>query len=97
MGTISDCRHLKVNLKEKFICMLTLLPKGVKKRIFPFATGVNDTGGAPRAKNISAYFQKYLKWPYCYTQVLGGNRFMKNTRSRKSLDTVPVNKINKMK
>ncbi len=30
-GTISDCLHLKVNLKKKIIYMLTLLLKGVKK------------------------------------------------------------------
>jgi hypothetical protein len=42
--------------------MLTLLPKGVPKKqlklfclkIFSFATGVNDTGGAPKAANAFA-------------------------------------------
>jgi hypothetical protein len=55
MRTISGCRHLKVNLKAKIIYMFTLLPKGAQKKllkffclkIFPFATGVVDTGGAP--------------------------------------------------
>jgi hypothetical protein len=28
---------------------------------FPFATGVNDTSGAPRAANISANFRKKSK------------------------------------
>ncbi len=31
LGTISDCLHFKVNLKLKFICMLTLLTKGVQR------------------------------------------------------------------
>ncbi len=30
-------------------------------RFFPFANGVNDTGGAPWAVNISANFQKNLE------------------------------------
>jgi hypothetical protein len=56
MGPISGCGHFKVNLKaKKFIYMLTILPKGVQTKllkfflvnIFLFATGVNDTGGAP--------------------------------------------------
>jgi hypothetical protein len=28
---------------------------------FPFATGVNDTGGAPLSANISANFQKKIE------------------------------------
>ncbi len=69
IGTISGCRHLKVNLRQKFIYMCPLLPKGDQikllkffwLRIFPFATGVVDTGGKPWAANISAKFQKNLK------------------------------------
>jgi hypothetical protein len=49
--------------------MLTLLPKGVHcpnkviktfliKDFFTFSIGVNDTGGAPFAANISANFRK---------------------------------------
>jgi hypothetical protein len=50
--------------RKKFIYMETLLPKGVEKKIFfPFATSVNDTGGAPWAANISANFRKKLKQP----------------------------------
>ncbi len=59
----------------------------------PFATGVSDTGGAPWAANISANFRKNSKRPYWYTQGLGGNWFMKKTRSRKSRDTVPLSRI----
>jgi hypothetical protein len=29
MGTISNCLHLKVNVKKKIVYILTLLPKGV--------------------------------------------------------------------
>ncbi len=32
-------------------------------RFFPFATGVNDTGGAPSAENISSNLQKKFKQP----------------------------------
>ncbi len=43
--------------------MLTLLPKGVQIKLklfwfFPSAIGVNNTGGAPWAANISTNFQK---------------------------------------
>jgi len=33
---LSDCLHLKVNLKRKFIFMLTLLPKGVQTKYLKF-------------------------------------------------------------
>ncbi len=71
MATISGCKHLKVNLKAKFINMFTLLPKGVQTKllkffclkVFPFATGVVDTGGKPWAANISANFRNNSKRP----------------------------------
>jgi hypothetical protein len=47
-----------------------------------FATGVIDTGGAPWLANISANFQKNLKWSWWDTQGLGGNLPMKKTRSK---------------
>ncbi len=54
MGILTDRWHLKVNLKTKFIYMLTPLLKDVQKnqkifwlKIFWFATGANDTCGAP--------------------------------------------------
>jgi hypothetical protein len=54
IGTLSDCCQLKVNLKKKFINMLTGLLKGVQKKVknfliedfFLLSTGVNDTRGA---------------------------------------------------
>jgi hypothetical protein len=42
------------------------------KRIFPFATVVKDTGGAPWAANIYANFQKYWKQLQWDTQGLRG-------------------------
>ncbi len=54
VGTLSDCWHLKVNLKKRiYLYMLTLLLKGVQKFFFKcsgwrfiwFATGVVDTRG----------------------------------------------------
>ncbi len=36
MGTISGCRYLKVNLRQKFINMLTLLFKGVPTKLLKF-------------------------------------------------------------
>ncbi len=69
MGTISDCWHLKVNLKEKILVNSTTqsFPKNIIKTFliedfFPFATGVNDTGaGAPWAANIYANFRKKIE------------------------------------
>ncbi len=64
--------------------MLTLLPKGVQNKYLKnfliedfsqFATGVNDTSGAPWAANISANFLKNS--PKKLPQGLGGNWFMK--------------------
>jgi hypothetical protein len=55
-----------------------------------FATGVVDTGGQPLAANISANFRKNSKRPKWYSQGLGGNCFMKKTRSKTSRDTVPL-------
>jgi hypothetical protein len=47
-----------------------------------FATGVADIGGQPWAANISANFRKNSERPYWNTQGLGGNWFMKKTRSK---------------
>jgi hypothetical protein len=50
-----------------------------------FAAGVVDTGGAP-------LLRKNLKRSEWDTLGLGGNWFMKKTRSKKSRDTVPLKK-----
>ncbi len=55
-----------------------------------FATGVIDTGGAPWLTNISANFRKNSKRFKWNTLGLGGNCYMKKTRSKKSRDTVPL-------
>ncbi len=55
-----------------------------------FSTGVVDTGGAPWLANISANFRKNSKRSQWNTLGLGGNWFMKKTRSKKSRDTVPL-------
>ncbi len=55
-----------------------------------FATGVVDTGGAPWLANISANFRKNSKRSKWNTLGLGGNWFMKKTRSKKSRHTVPL-------
>ena len=57
---------------------------------FSFATGVSDTGGQPWAANISANFRKNSKRSKWDTLGLGGNWFIKKTRSKKSRDTVPL-------
>jgi hypothetical protein len=36
MRTISGCRHLKVNLRQKYIYMLSLLPKGAQTKLLKF-------------------------------------------------------------
>ncbi len=49
MGTISGCRHLKVNLKAKIYIYVnsTTQTKFFCLKIFPFATGDVDIDGAP--------------------------------------------------
>ncbi len=98
IGTISGCRHLKVNLKTKIYiyvnsttqrCLNKIIQIFAAWRFFLYAIGVVDTGGAPWVANISVNYWKNLKWPWWYTQMLAGNWFMKKTRSQKSCDTVP--------
>ncbi len=55
-----------------------------------YATDVVDTCAAPGLVNISANFQKNLKWPYCYFQQLGGRWFMKKTPEAKNLMTLSL-------
>jgi hypothetical protein len=56
MGTISGCRHLKVNLKAEIYIYVNSTAQRCPNKIieiflledfFPFATGVVDTGGVP--------------------------------------------------
>jgi hypothetical protein len=73
MGTISDCLHLKVNLKEKIYLFVNSTTHRclfqTKQKIFSIC----------RAVNISVNFQKNSKWSYWNIQGLGGNGFMKKT------------------
>ncbi len=69
IGTISGCRHLKVNLKAKIYKYVSSTTQRWPNKIikifliedFLFATGVVDTGGKPWAANISANFRKNSK------------------------------------
>jgi hypothetical protein len=72
MGTISGCRHLKVNLKAIFFIYVNSstqrCPNKIIKifsdwRFFLFASDVNATSCALWTVNISANFRKNLKWP----------------------------------
>ncbi len=64
-----------------------------------FAAGGVDTGGkfatggAPWLANISANFRKKSKRSKWNTLGLGGNWFIKKTRSKKSCDTVPLSEL----
>ncbi len=64
----------------------------IKRFFHLLATGVNDSGSPPWAANMSANFRKNSKRAYWYNQDLGGNWFMKKTRSKISRDTVPLKK-----
>ncbi len=96
MATISGCWDLKVNLKAKMNLSVNSTSQRCPNKIiktfmiFPFATNVNDTGGAPWAANISLIFEKIWNGPNGILRGLGGNWFLKKTRSRKSSDTTPL-------
>ncbi len=72
MEKISGCWLLKKNLKAKIYIYVNSTTQRCPNKIIkiflieiflPFATSVNDTGGASWAANISANFRKNLKWP----------------------------------
>jgi hypothetical protein len=76
VGTISGCRHLKVNLKAKMYiyvnfstqrCPNKIIKKFCDWRFFPFAYGVNDTGGALWTANI---FRVFLYAPVKEARIL---------------------------
>ncbi len=82
-----------VNLPPVSTTLVKLVAKfaaGVVDTGGKFAAGVVDTGGAPWIANISTIFRKNLNRSYWDNLGLGGNWFMKKTRSRKSRDTVPL-------
>ncbi len=95
---------LKGTWRKKFIYMLTQLTKGVPKKLlkplwlkmFSFATGVNDTGDAPLAANISMKFWKNsMTW--MVSSRAWGKLIHDKTCSRKSCGTVPWSCILKAK
>jgi hypothetical protein len=51
-------------------------------KIFSFATGVNNTGGAPSAANISANFRKNSNGPNGILRGLGETGSWKNQKSK---------------
>ncbi len=63
--SLKYCWQLEINLKEKnYLCFNSTTQRCPKKylkfsewRFFPFATGVNNTGGATWAVNISTNFR----------------------------------------
>ncbi len=95
-----NIRLLKVNLKAWIYiyvnsttqrCPNKIIKKISDWRLFPFATGVNDTGGAPWAANLREFLEKIWNSRNGMLRWKGGNWFMKKTRSRKSRGTVPLN------
>jgi hypothetical protein len=58
MGTISDCRQLKVNLKEKFIYMLTTTQRCLKETMQTFMIEVFFFNGIIRGLGETDPFRK---------------------------------------
>ncbi len=95
MGTISGCRHFKVNLKAKIYiyvnsttqrCPNKIITNFSDWRLFPFATGVAVLHLEPRIS--LRLFEKIRYGRNGILGCLGGNWFMKKTGSRKFRDTV---------
>jgi hypothetical protein len=85
--------QLSMNLKFFFLnanCTTQRCPKEIIKNF-----QIEDFFHLPWAANISTNFRKNSKRPYWYNQGLGGNWFMKKTRSKKSRDTFPLTKQNR--
>ncbi len=81
--------------RQKFLYMLTLLPKGVQTKyltffwlkIFSICHRCQRHRRCTLSCEYLCEFFKKFEPALCYTQGLGGNWFMKNTRSRKSRGT----------
>jgi hypothetical protein len=89
---INFCLQVHFMVSAAWYCCHYLPPVSttLSNMVEKFATGVADTGGAPWLTNISANFRKNSKRSKWNTLGLGGNWFMKLTRSKKSRDTVPL-------
>jgi hypothetical protein len=95
MGKISDCWHLKWISKEKFIYMLTLLPKGVKKSVKTFL--IEDFFHLPPVSTTPVMHLELLVPPLIFEKIrngpngilrgLGGNWFMK----KPEVENIPLN------
>ncbi len=88
--------NLKWTWREKNLSMYAnsttqRCPKEIIKILLIEDVFYLHTGGKLWAANISANFRKNSKRSFWYNQGLGGNWFMKKTRSKKSHDTVPLN------
>jgi hypothetical protein len=92
MGTISDCLHLKVNLKDKIYVYVN--PKASKKiikilRLFLFSTGVNDALLHLELRISPRIFEKILHGPNRILMGLGETDSWKNLTSKYRC-TVPL-------
>ncbi len=91
MGTISGCRHLKVNLKAKiYIYVNSTIQRCPNKiikifsdwRFFPFATSVNDTVANFELQISPQIFEKIQNGPYGILRGLGETDSWKNQKSK---------------
>ncbi len=99
MGTISGCRHIRVNLKTKIYIYVNSSTQRCPNKIikifliedFFHLPPVSTTPvGHVEVRISSRIFKEIWNGPNSYTQGLLGNWFMKKTRSRKSRGTVPL-------
>ncbi len=99
MGLISGCRYLKVNLKAKIYTYVNSTIQRCPNKIikifliedFFHLPPVSTTLVVNLELRISPrIFEKIRKSLYGILLGLGGNLFMKKTRSKKSHDTVPL-------
>ncbi len=100
MGTISGCRHLKVNLKAKiYIYMLTLLPKGVQSKLLQFFflkifsichRWKRHRWWCTLSREYLCELSKKFEMAVMLYSCAWGELIHEKTRSRKSRDTVPL-------
>ncbi len=102
MGTISGCRHLKVNLKQKFIYMY--YPKGVQTKLLKFFC-LKIFSICYRCcwhrwctlshEYLREFSKKFEMAVVVYSEAWGKLIHEKKTRSWKSRVTVPLNSLTK--
>jgi hypothetical protein len=74
MWTVLDCCHLEVNLKEKCIFMLPVLPKGVKKIIWTFLN--EDFSIPPQCHRHRWCTLSFKYFRECFEKILNGPNVM---------------------